>query len=280
MAALGIGTLVDSPTPADVAGLMGAAALGAGYHTCARFPDGSLRCAGWNLYGQCGDATTTTRRTPVDVVEGCCALSEATALTTGYWHNCVVQSVGPPLCWGNNSEGQLGDGTTVNRRTPVPVTDLAGATALAAGRAHTCAVIGDGSARCWGQNLSGQLGDGTVMPSRRTTPGSVIGLAGPVIAIAPGGNHTCAIVAGGSVQCWGGNSFGQIGIGETRSYSTTTPVTVTGISNATFLTTKAEHTCALLADGSIRCWGANTRGQIGDGTTDDAMVPVAVVGVP
>jgi len=108
-------------------------------------------------------------------------------------------------CWGRNESGQLGDGTTANRVTPVAVSGLSGATALAVGGAHTCALLPTGTAQCWGRNESGRLGDGT-SGGFRATPVVVSGLSGAT-ALAAGGAHTCALFQTGTAQCWGENRF-------------------------------------------------------------------------
>jgi alpha-tubulin suppressor-like RCC1 family protein len=134
---------------------------------------------------------------------------------------------------------------------------------ISAGGAHTCAVLAGGSLDCWGLNGNGQLGTGTTAPS--STPVAVTGLAGAAIAVAAGEAHTCAIITGGGVQCWGANSSGQLGNGSaTDSW---TPVAVSGLSQpATALAAGASHTCALLSDGSVQCWGNNGDGQLGNAT--------------
>jgi alpha-tubulin suppressor-like RCC1 family protein len=137
------------------------------------------------------------------------------------------------------------------------------ATAIAAGEFHTCALLDDGTARCWGDNFFGQLGDGTTTISR-TTPVTVSGLSN-VTAIAAGWGHTCAVLNDGTARCWGDNFFGQLGDGTT-TISRTTPVTVSGLSNVTAIAAGLYHTCALLTDKTVRCWGSNRYGQLGDGT--------------
>jgi alpha-tubulin suppressor-like RCC1 family protein len=162
--------------------------------------------------------------TPTTVVTG--LGGRATALGAGDRHTCALLADGRVQCWGYNRAGQLGDGTTTQRSTPTTVTGLGGrATALAAGWSHTCALLADGRVQCWGNNSLGQLGDGTT--TQRSTPTTVTGLGGMATALAAGGEHTCALLEGGRVQCWGYNSAGQLGDGTTTSRST--PVTVVGL---------------------------------------------------
>jgi hypothetical protein len=198
-------------TPVDVAGLgSGVAALAAGgVYTCALTAVGGIKCWGFNIYGQLGDGTTTSPRlTPVDVTG---LASGVAALAAGPDHACALTAAGGVKCWGRNDFGQLGDGTTSSRLTPVDVSGLgSGVAAIAAGLFHTCALTTGGGIKCWGDNGSGQLGDGTT--TTHLTPVDVSGLGSRVAVIAVGANHTCAVTAGGGVKCWGDNDAGQLGI--------------------------------------------------------------------
>lgn len=186
---------------------------------------------------------------------------------------CAIRCDGSVWCWGNNAWGQLGDGTTTARATPVRVPDLGGpATVVSTGYSFVCALVHD-AVRCWGQNSEGQLGDGSVVD--RATPVSVVGLPRPVRAIAAGGIHVCAILDDGSVWCWGGNNRGQLGDGTITGRST--PAAVRALTDAAVeLVSGQYHTCARLIDGTVRCWGHNSFGALGDGTASDRSTPVAV----
>ena len=152
------------------------------------------------------------------------------------------------------------------------VSGISTATAVTAGIDHTCALLVDNSVKCWGSNGSGQLGDGTT--SRRLTPVSVSGIS-TATAVTAGIFHTCALLADNSVKCWGENGLGQLGDGT--STDNLTAVSVSGISTATAVTAaRYFHTCALLADNSVKCWGRNMDGQLGDGTTTTRLTPVTV----
>jgi alpha-tubulin suppressor-like RCC1 family protein len=275
--ALGDGLTADRWLPADVLGLSGAvAAVAAGdYHTCAAPAGGGVKCWGSNLFGQLGDGTTTHRYAPVDVT----GLSgKAISLAAGEYHTCAVTALGEVWCWGDNSAGQLGDGTTVERHTPVAVSGLGGsAVAVAAGRGYTCALTAAGGVKCWGLNTYGYLGDGTW--ASRSTPADVLGLGSGVIALSVGDHHACAVGAAGGVWCWGQAYAGELGHGVAWS-ATHTPVGVIGLtSGMKAVAAGGYHSCALTTEGGVRCWGLNGAGQLGDGTTIIGTWPVAVIGL-
>ena len=132
------------------------------------------------------------------------------------------------MCWGHNGTGGLGDGTTTDRTSPVQVSGLSsGVVAIAAGGVHTCALSNAGGVSCWGRNFNGQLGDGTTID--RTIPVPVSGLSSGVAAIAAGDSHTCALTDAGAMKCWGANSSFQLGDGS--GSQRTTPVAVSGLSS-------------------------------------------------
>jgi alpha-tubulin suppressor-like RCC1 family protein len=276
---LGDGTTTDRPTPVDVVGLAsGVVAVTAGWlHTCALTSGGGVRCWGYNAYGQLGDGTTSNgSSTPVDVVG---LASGVVAVAAGNYHSCALTS-GGVKCWGDNYHGQLGDGTTTASATPVNVVGLATeVVALAAGAYHTCVLTSGGGGaygvKCWGANYSGQLGDGTT--TDRTTPVDVSGLASGVVTVAGGGQHTCGLVSGGGVKCWGGNLYGQLGDGTTTGSAT--PVDVSGLTSGMVgVTAGGAFNCAVTS-GAVKCWGDNLHGQLGDGTTTDRLTPVDVSGL-
>jgi len=192
-------------------------------------------------------------------------------------HSCVLTDAGGVKCWGDNLDGQLGDGTTTDRSTPYNVVGLAsGVKAITNGSYFTCALTVTGGVKCWGSNWMGQIGDGSV--TRRTTPVDVIGLASGVAAITAGGSHTCALTSSGGARCWGYNIYGELGDGSTTGQST--PVEVSGLtSGVVAIAAGAFHTCALNSDGGVRCWGSNGYGQVGDGSMTDRSAPVAVSGL-
>ena len=203
--------------------------------------------------------------------------SGVTVLASGNRHTCALTAGGGVKCWGSNGAGQLGDGTTTNRSTPVNVVGLAsGVTVLGTGGYHTCALTSGSKVKCWGENAFGQLGDGTT--ARRSTPVEVNGLATSVSALAGGELHTCALTTGRGVKCWGLNSVGQLGDGTTIWRST--PVDAVGLtSGVTALAGGAGHTCALTTGGGAKCWGENRSSQLGDGTNTNRSTPVDVAGM-
>uniref|UniRef100_UPI00345C7544 RCC1 domain-containing protein n=1 Tax=uncultured Chloroflexus sp. TaxID=214040 RepID=UPI00345C7544 len=149
-------------------------------------------------------------------------LSGVSAIAAGGDHTCALTTAGEVRCWGRNSRGQLGNGTTTDSSTPVAVSGLIGVSAIATGGEHTCALTMAGEVRCWGSNSRGQLGNGTTTDS--STPVAVSGLASEVRAIATGFDHTCALTTAGEVRCWGNNYFGQLGDG--RIFFSTMPMNV------------------------------------------------------
>ncbi|HKD34429.1 MAG TPA: PASTA domain-containing protein [Gaiellaceae bacterium] len=271
MAALS-GLLVVSVAASSPSETATAVAAG-GFHSCAVTSAGGAKCWGYNQAGELGDGTTSNRQTPVDVSG---LTSGIAAVTAGFDHTCALASVGGVKCWGDNVFGQLGDGTTTARLTPVDVSGLTSdVAAVAAGNSHTCAVTTSGGAKCWGNNGSGQLGGcGSAACS---TPVDVTGLTSGVAAITAGFAHTCALTSGG-VKCWGLNNHGQLGDGTTNDSST--PVDVSGLpSGVQAIAAGDYHTCALTSTGGVECWGSNQYGQLGDGTETDRPTPVDVSGL-
>jgi alpha-tubulin suppressor-like RCC1 family protein len=275
---LGDGTETERRTPVNVSGLTsGAAAVAAGAHTtCALTSAGGVKCWGSNAYGQLGDGTITERHTPVNVSG---LTSGAAAVSAGDSHTCALTSAGGVRCWGNNELGQLGDGTITDRHTPVNVSGLTSGVAAVAAGVHTCALTSGGGVKCWGYNNHGQLGDNKACASPCTTPVNVSGLTSGVAAISVGLFHTCALTSAGGVKCWGSNAIGNLGDGTITDRHT--PVNVSGLTRgAAAVSAGGVHTCALTSAGGLRCWGYNSRGQLGDDKAcgSRCSTPVQVVG--
>lgn len=273
---LGDGTTIDAPTAVNVVGLSsGVVAIAAGYEeTCAVTATGGVKCWGRNEFGQLGDGTTTSRSTPVDVSGLSAGVS---SVTVGSGHVCVLTSAGGVKCWGQNSWGQLGDGTTTHRGTPVDVNGLmSGVAAVSAGGAHSCALTTASGVKCWGGNFQGALGDSTTQD--RSTPVDVVGLASGGSSVTAGNGQTCARTSSGGAQCWGQNDSGQLGDGTTIHRPT--PVDVSGLgSGIASVVAGGEHSCASTDTGSVKCWGSNYYGQLGDGTTTQQLTAVDVTGL-
>lgn len=276
-----------SSTPVQVSGLASVTEVSASsYDTCALISGGTVKCWGDNGKGQLGDGVTNHSGatkdwsgndfspTPVQVS----GITSASEVSSGGWHSCVLISGGTVKCWGANGNGELGNGTTTNSWTPVPVyssgtTPLTNVAQVSAGSYHACALISGGTVECWGDDGTGQLGNGSTTDSSYPVQVSGITSASTVSA---GGEHSCALASGGTVECWGDNYYGQLGNGSKRAYSLT-PVQVSNITDATEISTGDEYfSCALVSGGTVECWGYNDYGQLGNGTTTDSSIPVTV----
>lgn len=198
--------------------------------------------------------------------------TSAASLVAGEHHSCSITYGGEVACWGLNTKGQLGDGTSQSRSAPTPIAELKEVTSLAAGNEHSCA-LSKGQIFCWGNNSHGQLGTGN--SQNATKPMTVMGLNN-VTSIAAGGDHSCAINNNRRVFCWGENDNGQLGDGTTSSRNK--PHEVSGIGDTIQIVAGSKHTCALSASGLIHCWGANTRGQLGNSGFDNSLLPVLIPG--
>jgi alpha-tubulin suppressor-like RCC1 family protein len=272
---LGNNSTTTSATPVDVTGLTsGVTAITAGNgYSCALTTTGGVKCWGYNSYGQLGNDSTSNSSTPVDVTG---LTSGVIAIGAGANHTCAVTEAGAVKCWGFNSYGQLGNNSITTSKTPVDVSGLSsGFSAVTGGTQHSCALTAAGGVTCWGMGVSGQLGNGLATTSQ--TPVNVSGLS-TAASISAKTNHGCAVTATGGAKCWGYNGYGQMGNGTKTSANT--PVNVTGLtSGVTAITTGDNHSCALTATGGVKCWGLNSSGQLGDGTTATATTAVDVLGL-
>jgi alpha-tubulin suppressor-like RCC1 family protein len=283
--------------PTAVAGLTDTAAISmGGDHTCALKASGAVACWGNHVVGQLGDGTFGAIQTKlVEVTAPGGVLTDTLSVSAGFSHTCAVKTGGTVVCWGDNQYGQLGDGTTTTRTVSAAVTGLTDAVAVAAGRYHTCAVKSDKTAVCWGYNFEGQLGNGTT--SQSSIPVPVNGLSEVVALTASSytqvlttvsgqtrdaSGHSCALISDGRVFCWGYGADGQLGNGLQRFFITTgftfssTPTAVIGLSDAIEVSVGSFHSCARKANGNAVCWGENSSGQLGNGTTTISATPTAV----
>jgi alpha-tubulin suppressor-like RCC1 family protein len=260
-------------TPIDVPGLFnGVDAIAAGAsHTCALTTTGGVKCWGGNTVGQLGDNSTTISFTPIDVSG---LTNGVSAIAAGTSHTCAVTTTGGAKCWGGNTDGQLGDNSTINRLTPVDVTGLtSGIASIAPGMYHSCALTTGGGVKCWGSNAYGQLGNNTT--SNSLIPVDVTTLTSGVKAITVGALYSCALTTEGGVKCWGSNAFGQLGNNTTTN--SLIPLDVTGLTSGIgAVSAAAFHTCALSTTGATKCWGDNKDGELGDSSSIKRLTPVDV----
>jgi alpha-tubulin suppressor-like RCC1 family protein len=305
---LGYGNTANVLSPAlagavDLGGRRAVAITAGASHTCVILDDGTVRCWGNGVSGRLGygnqatigDNETPAAVGPVDIGAG----RRAVAITAGDFHTCVIRDDGALMCWGFGSAGQLGRGNTADigddetpaQAGPVPLGGHA-VRAISGGKGHTCAVLDDGSARCWGFGADGRLGYGSTsdITSAAAAPPIALGAGRTAVAISAGEAHTCAILDTGAVRCWGFGGNGRLGNDGTDSIGDTageTPASVPPVNlgpgrTARAITVGFSHTCALLDDGTLRCWGFGGSGRLGYGNEnsvgDDPSRSVAGAG--
>jgi len=227
-------------------------------HACALNLVGTAYCWGDDTFGQLGDNRLVNSTTPVPVFDTTLAF---TSISAGARHTCALASSGNAYCWGDGTQGQLGNGDAAGRMVPTPVSGGMSWIAISAGDNHTCGIEFTGAMYCWGDNTNGELGTGTpggnsLVPVAATGPGAFS-------ALSAGAHHTCGI-ANGMVMCWGSSDWGQVGDGDVSSHSVATPSMVAGLSQATLITAGASHTCAIDGGGLTWCWGSNRWGTLGN----------------
>jgi alpha-tubulin suppressor-like RCC1 family protein len=310
---LGIGNTVNrGDDPGEMAALPAvnlgtgrtATAITAGqYHSCALLDDGSVKCWGQNTYGQLGLGDTDSRGDgpnemggnlpAVDLGDLLGIDYQASAISAGLYHTCALVTTVGLKCWGRNDLGQLGLEDVNNRGdvasemgNDLPAVDLgllAVPTTVSAGRFHTCAVLLDGAVKCWGFNSSGELGlEGTATQGDSANEMGddldEVDLGGGNSAAAISASfHTCVLLDDGAVKCWGHNAHGELGLGNLNNQgdganemgNQLDEVDLGTGRTATVVTTGLHHSCALLDDGSLRCWGENDAGRLGLGDTAD-----------
>ena len=252
-----------------------------GYHTCAVTKGGSaVYCWGGNDGGQLGlGGSITADQTSPALVPG---LTNVIQIAAGERHTCAI--VGPPpltlKCWGNNTNGQVGDGTTTSRFTPVVIPTTSPPAQVALGGSHSCALLADGTVACWGANSHGQLGIDSTTEKHTPQVVKVPSDYSPAMLVA-GANHTCMNASYGTdgdseIFCWGDNSLQQLGTGPETEEHAPTAVRYWGTGVAmgfAGLAAGGNHTCALQLDrgtpgGKVAgCWGDNRFGELGIGNT-------------
>lgn len=245
-------------------------------HGCALLTNSTVECWGNAVQGQLGSGSLTGSRVPVSVK----GLDNVTQIAVQATHGCAVTTAGELWCWGVNEDGEMGTGTLEPENQPTPVKALLDQVKMVSISEYaTCALRIDGTVWCWGAAADSFLGQ-PIAEKNRPTPTQIPGMSN--VAQLTGGNyHTCALKASGSVECWGNNEKGQLGRGRnsTQEKKGDSPAPVVGISDVVDLSLGFFHTCAVLRDTTVKCWGLNDAGQLGDGTTEDSNRPVAVPGL-
>jgi alpha-tubulin suppressor-like RCC1 family protein len=242
------------------------------YHTAVLTNgSGTVRTFGRNTNGQLGVNDTISRLTPVQVLN----ITSGTAIAGGANHTAVLLGNGTVQTFGLNTSGQLGVNDTTSRLTPVQVLNITNAFRIACGSSHTAVLLGNGTVQTFGLNTSGQLGVNDT--TQRNTPVQVWGISSSAIQVACGQYHTAVLLGNGSVQTFGLNTSGQLGVNDTTSRLT--PVQVLNISTATAVACGSSHTAVLLANGTVQTFGLNTNGQLGVNDTTQRNTPVQVWGI-
>jgi len=262
--------------PGIVKNLMGIQNLASvGDHNCALDSIGRVYCWGLNNFGQLGDGTRKNRSAPA-AVKGLSGI--AVSVGAGFHHSCAVIRSGEIFCWGNNREKRLGHGQNITySKIPVRVNGIENAKSIVIGDHHSCALLKNHRVACWGQNIFGAIGDGKKGDGSK--PVLLKGLKN-IMAITSGATHMCALDFRGKIYCWGANVRGQLCLGR-RSNDYFPARTMDMPGPAISIGGGAAHTCAVISDGRLFCWGSNTRYQLGpvrDGNESHFPVPVPLPG--
>ncbi len=258
-----------------------------GGFACALINDGTVKCWGYNGYGQLGVGDTTLRTTPTQVLDNAggnlinVADIELNGNDVGFV--CALITDGTVKCWGRNLEGQLGVGDTTQRTKATTVLNIGGANPKAIKLYSIdysiCALLEDKTVKCWGYNTQGQLGTGDLI--QRNAPATAVGVSN-AIDIKGGGHNNrlyCALINDGTMKCWGYNGYGELGLGD-QIASTSTPTTVIGLFNVQSFNIGVEvdghWVCATLTDKTLKCWGSNAYGELGTGDTSRSYLPIRI----
>lgn len=280
---LGNGTNINSSRPVGVRGLASgvtAIAAGAGW-VCALTSAGGVKCWGWNHYGQLGNGRADdTSTTPVGVSG---LATGVKAISANGLHACALTTTGHVKCWGSSSDPASLQTKGTDSRVPIAVSSLGGdAAAISAGGLHACVITRAGVVKCWGTNRDGELGNGSKVDSN--SPVAVSNLTKGATSLSAGSTddflptHTCALTRTGGVECWGPNRDGQLGNGSTTDSSR--PVEASDLTSGVLtVAIGGSHTCAITKDHRLKCWGANSAGQLGNGSNANSPTPVDVRGL-
>ena len=249
-------------------------------HTCAILENGSAMCWGLDNYGQLGDggdATNLIKPTSFVSIDGGQTVAQIYARQL---RTCIVLADNSASCWGFNEDGQAGDDSTNTYKSPsgkVEFPQGKGVKSMGMGLKHTCAILEDDTLTCWGLDSHGALGNGVSDTSDKYTPQTITTPSDrKVVKVEPGETHTCILLDDGGVMCWGRDNVGQLGNGDTSDtiHAPSSNVELPEGRAATDLSVGNHHSCALLDNGSITCWGLNNYGQLGENTTTNRPIPV------
>jgi len=239
--------------------------------SCSSDDTNRVFCWGDNEDGQLGDGTQIEKSTPVEVG----VFNDFIHIAMGIKHVCVHYDTSKLKCWGDNTKGQLGNGSFTSSYSPVEITDVGKIEQIALGGRHTCAILEDDVLKCWGDNEDGQLGDGS-NKSKSKSPVKV-DVDGNIKEVALGKFHSCALLEDNTLKCWGDNKDSQLGDG-TETKKSNTPVSVNVGGEIKQFAVGRSHSCVVLKDDTskLKCWGDNSKGQLGDGTLTNRNNPTEI----
>jgi alpha-tubulin suppressor-like RCC1 family protein len=266
-------------------------------HTCALKNDGTVYCWGFGEYGQLGDndLSNHSSSTPTQVlgVNGVGYLTGVTQISAYGFNTCALRNDGKMACWGRGISGMLGDGNVTGHNSALPllvlgvdgVGNLSDISQIAVGEQHTCALNTNGNVFCWGENGSAAVGNNNDYFTASGTPLQVVnedndgGYLSEVVSLSSGSHKSCAIKEDSTAVCWGNGTYGQLGNGDTTTHKTHVPTPVQGeggsgyLSGITSISARGDnHSCAVLDDNTVWCWGRGNYGQLGDDDTSDHSV--------
>lgn len=263
-------------TPHEIPGAFDAVAIDAGYqHTCAVMSDGGVKCWGYDRFGQVGNGTAGSPNVPNDVI----GVENAIDVGTGAYFSCALIDDGTVKCWGHGYHYQLGNEQLIETDTATETArNIDGATAMAVGGEFVCVIV-DGKVKCWGRNDVGQLGRGTTNPDPGVAAVADVSGITEAVDIAAGAYHACALIQGGTVQCWGGGGRGRLGNDDDENQPA--PVSVLDLGGAAVAVDAGDyHSCAILESGAMKCWGYNYEGGLGNGQQpNDSLKATTVLGI-